>query len=148
MSNRLLYRLDGFQYKGEGDVHTHAFNIHLDSDFARKALQKDLSDEAYKNMDEIGKDIIKRFNPKISSTETPYVFYNNQNGRSLLICFTRTIGNACELGIDGNDFGAFKKGWKDSTIVYSNHNIDTLIQQKTLLSLFVQWVDIAEALID
>ena len=143
----LIYRLEGLQHQGEGDVHAHSFNIHLDSDFARKAFQTELPEHVYDELNKQGEDVIKRIN-RNGFVPTPiYSFYNNKKGRSLLLCFTKTIGDACELGLDNSEFEDLFKKYSDKTILYSYHNIDSLSQKVSLLSLFVNWVDIAELLI-
>ena len=143
----LLYRLEGFQHQRDSDFHAHSFNIHVDSDFVRKAFQTELPENVYDELNEQGEDIMRMMKYEKIPGEEPYSFYNNQNGRSLLIAHARAPGDACELGLDGDEFEHLMKGNFEPTIAYSYHNIDSLQQKVTLLSLFVNWVDTAELLI-
>lgn len=148
IGHALLYRIEGFQYQGKGDVHAHSFNIHLDSEFARKAFQTELPEHIYEELDGQGKEIIKKINPKGFMPTPIYDFYTKEKGLSSLLCFTKTIGDACELGLDAGEFDDLIKKSSGPTIAYSYHNIDSLRQKVTLLSLFLNWVDTAELLIE
>ena len=145
MFHKPLYRLEGFQHVRKIDFHGHSFDAHLDSGFARKALEKEMSQEQLDRINESGKDIIQGLmQPDRELIDSPYVFYENR----LLPYVIRAPGNSCDLGLDGQEQEEFVKGNSNQTITYYHHNIDTLKQKITLLSLFVNWVDIAEALID
>lgn len=118
----------------------YTFSISLDGKFASSCLSRSISPEQRNRFNEIGSKIIKKVlrdnNPR------PYIF----EGDSLLLA-------QCDLGRGGRYLSADLSEVKalvanNGAIEYCGHNIDTVEQAYTLLSLFTTWAEYADALLD
>jgi hypothetical protein len=127
-------------------------NARLDSEFAFKARDTEMSEVAYEMIQERGRTIIERFGLSgYTSTSHPYRFVEG----SWLLHYAETPGNACGLGLDhptnSSVFGMWEKlkeeGEFPRAIGYDSHNVDSMIQSHSLISLFVNWADVAKAVL-
>lgn len=76
--------------------------------------------------------------------ESPYTFVED----SLLVQSFHVPGNACDIGIDWREIDSLKdeKSFKN-LISYHPHNIDNIKQTYALFSIFSNWIDYTEALL-
>lgn len=127
-------------------------NARLDPEFAFKARDKEMSEGAYERIQERGRTIVERFGlGKYALTSHPYRFVKG----SWLLHYAETSGNACGLGLDhaanSSLFGRWEelkeKGEFPRAIGYDSHNVDSMIQSHSLISLFVNWADVAKAVL-
>tara|TARA_Y100000310_G_scaffold27990_1_gene26611 strand:+ start:4894 stop:5367 length:474 start_codon:yes stop_codon:yes gene_type:complete len=146
-----FYVVDSFG-RGSDQMSSWGFSIGLDSEFAKRFYEREITDEEFENINLHGKNLVKNiFNSKeISFIDTPYHFLRNDDEKStFLLQWCSVIGNACDLGIDGRDLGKIKK-WDEYTmgglIEYGPHNVDSLQQASALFTIWNEWVKIAYAL--
>ena len=124
-----------------------SLNIESDADiamdFAKKAYETKLEEKVRNHFITEAKEIIKRTFPKemISKHETPYIFPED----SCLVQICQVPGNACDIGLDIMDMDLIKTG--DIDVNYTPHNVDMLIQQYALLSIFLNWAHEVDGLI-
>ena len=114
------------------------FGILLNSEFAEKMFNSELSKEKYQRIQELPKELMDFKNPE------PYIFHNNT-------CFLRQInlnaGDGKLLSLDDACGGA--KPNFDKPIRYSTHNLDykaSSLDVLTLMGLFDLWVEYSELL--
>jgi hypothetical protein len=101
--------------------------------------------QGQKNLEAIAKGTLHRLFGKDRMIRPPYHFVDD----TCLLHFVQVPGDACDLGIDGSELSEFKRekdSWKNA-INYTPHNVDSHMQAYALLSLFLTWAHIAEAVI-
>jgi len=125
---------------GNKETGNYGLSIGLKPELAKKFYERELTREEVRRMDREGKGIIKDFFDFESDID-PYHFVNNEKGnRTLLLQFCRTIGNACDLGIDGMELSDLERLFDPKFLVeYGPHNVDSRMQALSLFTLWNQW---------
>lgn len=138
-----FYRIHGFFPPEEQRMGHYGFNIWLDKNIAKKAYATKLEENVRNHFITEAKEIIKRTFPKkmISKHETPYIFIED----SCLVQICQVPGNACDIGLDIMDIELIKTG--DIDVNYTPHNVDMMMQQYALLSIFLNWTHGVKGLI-
>lgn len=143
MERSFLYRVEGFTPPKKGnEMGGYGFSVYLDRKFAIDARQKIIVPKTQERFQEIGKEIIK----KLFSNEyikPPYSFVED----SLLVQSFHVPGDACDLGSDWGNIDSLKdeKSFRNF-IEYHPHNVDNVRQAYALFSIFSNWVNYSEAL--
>jgi len=149
-----LYRIEGFEPHGEG-MGRWGFNVKLDINFARRAFQKEISEEIYENLGKIGEEIIRNIFPAYNFICPPYLHLRNNDGKpnpmkgnlTLLVGNLNVPGDACGLDVDYRDLEDLtKEETYEKYLTYSPHNMYNMKQAYALLSIFTRWVDAADAI--
>ena len=146
--NEAFYVVGGFSYRSDLGVANSAYNfsIGLKPDFALKAYNKELPDNAFKKLNEIGITILKDLGFS-SLMRQPYMFLENDKGKfTSLLRWCDVPGDACGLSLEGSQINYLKnEKLSHRMIEYNSHNIDSMLQAYSLLSLWLQWADTAFA---
>ena len=138
-----LYRIHGFYPPDPNEILAggFGFNILLNRDFARKALQTKLPEGAYKNLEGIANQIIGRAFEIEDHGIMPYGFVENEDKElTCLMHYCEVIGTRCNLYLEGSEIHEINMADNSRDfIIYRGHNVDTLIQAYTLLSIWLNW---------
>ena len=148
MSERFNYRIEGF-FPSDTALGSYGFAVELDKDLATKALNTEIPEAGYVNLQTMAREMITRVGlaKKGEQIREPLKFVTNNQGKtSCLLQFCDVPGNACDLGIDGITAGDFaQKGVVERNPVYNPHNVDHPRQAYALLSAWLTWSDCVEA---
>ncbi len=151
--NEPFYVVSSFQPSSGNNLGRFGFSVGLDPNFAKKAFEKEISEEIYKRFDKMGKSIIALSGFKGKFTQPPYKFVENQKGNlTNLLRWCDVPGDACDLGIDGSELSNLMTREFDdlikykSMIEYGPHNVDSPQQAYALLSLWLNWSNHALAI--
>lgn len=146
---KFLYRIDGFFPRKGLDLGAYGFAVELDKELANRALQKEITEEGYKNLTSLAESTIKIVGLAVAKERImdSYHFVANSKGNlTCLLQFCRVPGDACQLGIDGMEMGRFvERGKIERNPEYQPHNVDHPRQAYSLLSIWLNWVDCVEA---
>ena len=140
-----FYRVEGFSPDPDLRPGGSGFSVYLDRDFARDALKAKLPARGRKNLDTIAKTALHSLFGKELMIRPPYQFVDD----TCLLHYVTVPGNACDLGVDGIVMSEFKKekeSWKN-TLEYHPHNVDSHTQAYALLSLYLTWAHMVEAVV-
>lgn len=147
-----LYRIIGLSPpKWDISMGGWGFGIELDVDFARRALQAQLSQEKYEMLQEEGKRFIINCGWKPEAvSRNPFNFYDvngeykpQEPNHSLLLHYCQVPGNACGLSFDCMGIEKLIKGAEK--IEYLTDNVDSINQSMALLSLWLRWFEFVNA---
>jgi len=150
MDIKFLYKVESYCPKGN-TFGSFGFSVKLDYDFAKKALENEISERTYNDLRKIGNMTIE--NIDLTSFDSfsgrPYHFVTNNDGKSTnLVQWFQVPGNSCDLGLDWSQINYLKEEEKyRNYIEYMSHNIDSPKQAYALLSNFTSWVDLTSAII-
>lgn len=152
MLKNFSYRLVGFEAPEKKESGMWGFEVWLDGDFARLALEYELPQEIYVRLNETAENIVmvEGLKQKGEKIVPPYSFVSSPKGNlTALLQSIRIPGNSCDLGMDINSIGDIRKEKKTSLkgVIYSPHNVDNRIQRDALLSLWIRWNESAEAVL-
>jgi len=141
------YVVSGFcPPEGKG-IGRYGFSIGLKAEFAKKCLKFNVSQKELNHFNSIGNSIIKSVFD-LNYQVKPYHLREHNDKYTILLAWCSTIGNSCEVGLDGNDdYDRIMKLPDDAMIEYHPHNVDSLLQSYSLLALWLKWYDIAYALV-
>ncbi len=154
---RFVYSIEGLSPQtrnGEIEMGGFGFSIYLDTEFAKKAY-KTLLPEGH-HLNEIAEKILVdcKLIRENGVLHNPYRFAENRDGKlTTLLRWVQVPGCACDLGIEGNEFGKIIEGeWINSEIQgflgYYPHNVDSYYQAYGLLSLFTTWANLTNNFLD
>lgn len=139
-----LYRVTGLIPRADISLGRYGFGIHLDSKFAKRTLDKrEMSRTQERISQNFKTDILERLFPKDKKWLLPPFHFVED---SLLVQSIHVPGDACDLGIDWSDIDELKREQPYRTLTYGPHNVDSMQQAYGLLTLFTEWINIAEAL--
>jgi len=145
MNRKFIYRVDHFLPPQDTGLGQYGFCVYLDRDFASQTLDKKIDSKVQEDFQKRTKEMIVK---KVFSDEyilPPFMFVED----SLLVQSFHVPGNASDLGVDWNTIHSLKKDdCFRNYLEYSPHNVDSMNQAFTLLSLFTYWVDCAEATLE
>lgn len=148
--NEAFYVISGFSIRT--DLIGSAFNFAtgLVRDFALKAYNTKLPFGMFERLNDDAKNTIKSLGEKSKYIKNPYGFAEDKNGNlTTLLRWCCVPGDACELGIDGFDFDCIRDGrFNHKMLIYEPHNIDSRTQAYSLLSIWLNWADVAYVLTD
>lgn len=148
---KFLYRIEGFFPADRLNLGAYGFAVELDKDFANKALQTEITEEGYKNLTKSVETTIRRVGlvGKNDRVRTPYNFVANKEGKlTCLLQFCTVPGDACDLGIGGIESGDFiARGVINRNPMYQPHNVDHPKQAYALLSAWLTWFNLIEAVL-
>lgn len=122
------------------------FSVGIDLGLAKRAFEEELSQEAHDRFMKIGDIIQKRMGLEFGMP--PYTFLRNENGGSTyLLHVAHVLGDACDLGVHGNDLDCVKKDGRsyNNLLEYHHHNVDGTTQAFGLLSLWLNWAESVNA---
>ena len=151
LSDRSFYVIEHFEPISHLDLGRYAFNVGIEMELAKKAFQREIDEKMYNRFQEISLDRMKETR-MLKRDETRndygYHFLSNKNGNlTLLLRFIDVPGNACDLGINGEEGDLLREGkLHDKFLGYYQHNIDGQQQAYTLLSLWLTWVEAVKAI--
>jgi hypothetical protein len=147
-----LYRFQGPRPPEEGrSMGRWGFNVFLDGNFARKALQSPFSQKHYGILQSRGREVIVNcgWKPEAVSRD-PFNFYdvNGDDSRNLrnpsrLLHYCQVPGNACGLSFDCSGLPNLKEDAEN--IEYVCDNVDSMNQSMALIALWTTWLDFIEA---
>ena len=147
--NQFFYRLEGLCVR-DMPMSGAGFTVHLDRVFARKAYETKLSKGVSARLEEFGKHLImKCFELDEDPNIQNFSFLRNEKEEeTLLLQYVATLGNASDLGLEGNDLYRIIKSFNDPSydklpIEYGPHNIDIYTQAYTLASMWTSWAELA-----
>ena len=156
IKRRFIYEVSGFfPYMDNGRLLSggFGFSVYLDRDIARKALAMELPKEG--NLNYTGRQILidslkfSAFELEEDFIHEPYHFLKNDDGKlTSLLHWVDVPGDACDLGLHPEEIEELKeddyKGW----VEYHPHNVDSLSQAFSLLSLFIYWANTMNTVVD
>lgn len=141
----------------EGKHGGYGFSTSIDNEFAILARKTPMNDYSVNLLQKEGREIVKGFNLKgICEKNTPYFFAEG----SWLLQHVQVPGDATDLGID--NFSDFTDRWEHylefaekmknkgeslGIMRYVPHNIDSYPQAVALLALWLNWANIASAIL-
>lgn len=138
------YVIQGFHPPSEkGMIAGYGFSIGLTSEFAKKVAAIEMTEDQYNRIHQMGNALITR--EYGYTIFPPYGFLEVNGKRTLLLQYCRVPGSACDIGCSYNDFEHLSN---KKLLEYHPHNVDAMFEAYTLLSLWLKWWDIANALID
>lgn len=153
MSNDYFYRVSGFIPPFMSDrLGGYGFSVELDPKFAMKALNFKLTASQRDKFLSEGKCIAGALGFGKGFVNENYSFVDD----SLLLHVTSVPGDACGLGITGQNLEMFLRGIKDTQnlqkglilpLEYYPHNVDSMKQAYGLLSLWLNWTELARVLV-
>lgn len=153
MSKRYFYLVQGFvpPEKENRRLGMWGFTVFLDREFAVKSYNFKLNDKQRGRFYSEGKRISDALGLGEGFEEHNYTFVDDR----LLLHVASVPGNACGLGITGSDLSDFiedikmnrKAGERMDELQYTPHNVDSIEQAYGLLSLWLNWAELAKALI-
>ncbi len=146
---KFFYKIEGFIPPEKGrEWGGWGFDVKLDSEIAKKALQTPLNNHAYNVFKERGDRIIdgaKAFFGPLFYTK-PYYFFrlngNHENELSCLLHYCEVPGNATSLSADYDVKRLLGDNSYNYSLEYSCHNVDNIFQREALISLWLFWVDL------
>jgi len=150
-----FYRFSGL---GMGEIAsgiTPNIGISLTGKAAKEFYNNELNDRGYQNLQETGiqQIFLTGISSNIEDIDPPFHFVRNKDGnRTWLLRWNKVPGNSCELGIDGNSLEVLQAAFEGKKevpkwIVYSPHNVDNIQQAYALASTWVEWANVAEAVV-
>jgi hypothetical protein len=138
-----FYRIEGFEPHGSSFA-AHSFSVYLDGGFAKRAFETKLPEQGRKNLDLMGREILRSLFGKDRMLRPPYNLVDD----TCLLHFVQVPGDACDLGIDGFVLSNLKERQDWDRVEYSPHNVDSHTQAYALASLFLKWAHLVEALVN
>jgi len=154
--NRFFYRVEGLYPTDTGSgLSRFGFIVNLDRDFARKALQKEMTEHGRKHFVESAKRTVGMVGLG-GFGEPRYQFVDD----SCLLQFCMVPGDACDLGMDPMKIPSLRReidelnqgkrieGIYKSPITYGPHNVDGYQQAYALLSMWTHWANMVNAWVD
>lgn len=156
--DRAIYRIDGFFPPQEsGRLGGYGFSIGLDPVFSRKALETEISEQGFKNLQKIGRGIVNRVGLAREDDKfilPPYNFFplagQEPRGNHKVSCLLQSCtvpGTACTISVSWSDLSSLREN-STNFLEYSPHNIDSLKQAYALLSIWIKWLDLIEAFLE
>lgn len=141
-----FYVISGFERASpEIKMGAFGFGVGLDMDFAKKAYEMELTEEAYKTFIERGKEMIKSVGSAKNDLMIypPYTFVPNKSGKlTKLLQYIQVPGDATQLGIVWRQVEDIQKGDpRGELLEYGPHNVDSVHQAYEELSLWLKWAD-------
>ncbi len=143
------YLIEGLFPLGEEKLGHCGFFIHLDRDFARKALTTKLQEQQNERYQAQAKEIIRRSRLEgIFASSTPYHFFED----TCLLQFCTAPEDACDLGVEPGDIKLLEREVSDKRMLkiskqyntplrYIPHNVDSPLQAYVLLGLWTHWAN-------
>lgn len=122
-----------------------SFQVELDFDFARRMFEFALPHEYLVNLNDLARETIKRIAQSEVGWDFSQNYIYNYWGGALLTNITVEPGNACGLDMDHYDFEMVKNNepqiYRDKKIPikYLPHNVDSMFQAVSLLTLWNLW---------
>jgi len=147
MEDRFYYRISSLMPSENIPHSNYNFSAEIDPSLAEKAFKNSPKEGFIKNFQEGGKKLIsKYFDLKIENLLGPYNFIEKQDGKeSFLLRGICVPGDACDLSIDGTEYGRIIE--KPDQIKhlyhlqYVPHNVDNHTQAFALLALWTEWAN-------
>jgi len=143
-----IYVISRF-FPGDNVRSAYEFSVGLKSELALKAYNKELTETGFNYLENMRKKILKRCGLNYSDA-CNYRFVENDNKNpTCLLHWCKVEGDACSLGIDGTELNSMQNSFKKKDlsnlklIGYYPHNIDSMRQAYSLLSIWIQWADFA-----
>ena len=135
------------------------FNVYLDFDLAKKMYMTEMTERGHENLTKIAGMIIKRnFGEGRLLSRQPYKFVENEEDKlTCLLQYCDVPGDATGIGIDGMDINSLVRAFKEDPqrnifrlrgVTYSPHNIDTINQAYTLLSIWLNWINLTKSYVE
>lgn len=137
------YVISGFRPPPSGSVGGAGFSIGLRGKFAKEAFNIKITETQHKNLLLCGEAIVSDLFK--SAHYPPYNFVEKDNEYTMLLWHCRTNGNACDVGHTERTVENLKD---DDMLEFHPHNVDSVHQAYSLLSLFLKWYDVAFALVE
>ena len=149
MLKQFFYSIEGFEPRDDLTLGGYGFSIFLDKEFAKRALEKELPEAGYKNMIDMAKGIIitEGLEKKGNMIKPPYNFVSGENRLTCLLQYCTVPGNACDLGVSGDEIGRIQNESYKEYIEYNPHNVDSSSQAYALLSIWLMWQRLVESFI-
>jgi len=127
------------------------FNVFLDGNWARKALQSPLSQKAYEILQTRGREVTVNCGWKLEAVSRDQFNFYDVNGDdshssrnpSKLLHYCQVPGNACGLSFDCSGIPKLKRGAE--SIEYACDNVDSMSQSIALIALWTTWLEFADA---
>jgi hypothetical protein len=148
-----FYKVQDFYFPEErGVLGSWAFTSEIDPFVASEAFSLQISEVPYTRLIEMGERIVHNSGlvPSGMPFPKPYQFMENEEGDlTCLLQYAEVSGvNSCSFGMDPNERRRIlMPESRVSPIVYSSHNVDSLPQAFALLSLWLNWANLLEALL-
>jgi len=148
-ADKSFYVIEGLEPASYA-VNKYNFSIGLDIDFARRAFETEMPEGGEASMNEIGIGIMKEvglLRPDSEYTRPVYRFLeNDKRDFTLLLSHINIPGASCSLDVTGDDINDMKgRDLSKRFIGYHPHNIESIYQAYTLLSLWLRWARVTEA---
>jgi len=142
-----FYVICGFSPPAKGyEMGGYGFSIGLQASFAKRCIKFKINQEKVSRMNEIGEAMLSRvFNSK--SFNPPFHFKDMDDEYTMMLGFVQVMGNACDIGTSGVSCKDIMEMPDDALVEYHPHNVDSVAQAYTLLSLWLQWYSMAFSLV-
>lgn len=126
------------------------FNIFLDSKFAKRALEREISQENYLWIQNKGWWVLHTCGFKELKDFNPYSFIEGEKGLTYLLKSIelprKTEENLCNLDFFSNGISRDIKDISDSPVYYLSSNVKSMEQSYILLMLWLNWFDLRNTL--
>ena len=150
MSDEFFYKIVGFSPREDMCTGGYGFCVLLDKNLAKKALETELFEKGYNNLETIATSTIKGVGlaKKDERIKPPYHFVRNEDGKlTWLLQFCTVPGDACDLGLEWGEINGLKgEHFYKDYIDYTPHNVDHVRQAYSLLSIWLFWAEIVESI--
>jgi len=142
------YVICGFSapFKEHSPMGMWGFSIGLKASFAKKCLERKITQENVDNMTNMGKELVARTFSDKYGIRDPHHFFEDGKEYNMLLKWVTVPGNACDVGNAGVTMKQIMKMKDEDMLEYHPHNVDSMSQATVLLSLFLQWYSFAYAL--
>lgn len=148
-----FYKIQGFCPPDEiGRMSGFGFGVMIDKELVDFALQKRITKRQYDFMQSDAESIIRGVGLANSNESIRkscfFVSTKNKKNLSCFMQYCTVPGNACHLGLDGMKVYSLQKDRESYSnfVEYTSHNVDTHTQAYALLSIWINWADMINAI--
>ena len=138
-----LYSIHGYDPPDIDEIPTggFGFEIKINRDFAKKALQTELPEKGYGGLERMANLCIRRLWPEETNNLIHYSFVENDEKKlTCLLHYCSVPGSRCCLYIEGFEIqDILRENNARDFISYASHNVDNHTQAYGLLSIWLRW---------